>query len=214
MNAGLDDALWVERFRPRSISECLLPTRLSGLFGGIVAKQQIPNLLLWGPAGSGKTTVARILLDACDVDPLCLNGSLDRGIDVIRKQIVPYSVSMPLFGTSKVVFFDEADYLTQETQAALRNLMEQKNGQLTFVFTANYPENLIEPIHSRCMSVSFQFTDTELAEMGKAMVLRCKTILVDNAVSAPSREVAELVDRHFPDMRKTINQLQCEFGYR
>jgi DNA polymerase III delta prime subunit len=205
--------LWVERYRPRALEDCLLPPRISKLFAAIVTAKQIPNMLLWGPPGSGKTTVARILLDACDYSSLSLNGSMDRGIGVIRT-ISGYVTTASMWGKKKAVFIDEADYLTADAQAALRNLIEESSDNATFLFTANQPEKLSAAIHSRMMSVSFRFSESERAEMKRPMITRCESILHENARYASQAELSNLTDRYLPDMRKTINQLQCEFGYR
>lgn len=206
--------VWCERYRPHALEDCLLPARMSKLFSGIVVAQKIPNLLFWGPPGSGKTTVARILFDACDYIPLSINGSLERGIGTIRTTVTNYASTTSMWGKGKAVFIDESDYLSDDAQAALRNLIEIASSNSSFLFTANHPEKIIDALHSRFISVPFRFSPSEQSEMKQAMIARCENILSENDSSASKEELSNLVDRHFPDMRKTINQLQSEFAYR
>ena len=214
MNKTPDQFLWVEAYRPKTIEECILPERLKKPFQEYVVQKNIPNLLLTGSAGVGKTTVAKALCEEVGCDYLVINGSDDNGVDVVRYKIKNYASSLSFSGGRKVIIIDEADYLTPNAQAAFRNAIEEFSSNCSFIFTCNYKNKIIEPLHSRCAVVEFLLKNGEKAKMASFLFKRTQDILRSENVEFDDKVIAELIKKHFPDFRRIINELQrySQFG--
>ena len=154
-----NNTLWVESYRPKTIDDCILPSRIKDVFQGYVSSGEFPNLILAGPAGVGKTSISKALCDQLGVDMLFVNASLDRGIGDIRTTVAQFASTVSLTGDKKVVLLDEADNLTQDSQKALRALIEEFQNHCRFILTCNYPHNIIDAIHSRCTVFDFHVRD-------------------------------------------------------
>ena len=211
----MEHLLWTEKYRPRTIEDCILPERLKKPFQGYVNQKQIPNLLLTGGAGVGKTTVAKAMCNEVGCDFMVINGSDESGIDTFRIKIKNYASSMSLSGGRKVIIIDEADYLNpNSTQPALRNAIEEFASNCSFIFTCNYKNRIIEPLHSRCAVIEFSLKNGEKAKMASAFFKRIQTILQSESVKSDDKVLAELIKKHFPDFRRVLNELQrySQFG--
>jgi DNA polymerase III delta prime subunit len=204
----MDHLLWVERYRPQTVEECILPERLKATFQEYVNQKEIPNLLLTGGAGVGKTTIAKAMCNEIGCDYMILNGSDENGVDTIRVKIKNYASSMSFAGGRKVVILDEADYLTPNAQAILRNAIEEFAVNCSFIFTCNFKSRIIEPLHSRCAVIDFRLVNGEKAKMASAFFKRITHILDTEKVEYDEKVVAELIKKHFPDFRRAINELQ------
>lgn len=204
------DALWVEKYRPATIEECILPEHLKSQFKEIVATGEIPNMLLSGTAGLGKTTVARAICNELDLDYILINASESGNIDTLRGKIKQFASSISLQGGYKVVILDEADYLNaQSTQPALRGFIEEFSANCRFILTCNFKNKIIEPLHSRCGVIEFNTSKKDMAELCGQFMQRTMTILETEGVSvADPNLVAELIMRHAPDWRRVLNELQ------
>ena len=210
----MEHLLWVETHRPQTIADCILPERLKKPFQEYVNQNNIPNLLLAGGPGVGKTTVAKAMCKEVGCDYMVINGSDENGVDVIRFKIKNYASSMSLAGGRKVVIIDEADYLTPNAQAILRNAIEEFSVNCSFIFTCNYKTKIIEPLHSRCAVIDFSLKNGEKAVMAKDFFKRIQGILQSENVDYDKVVVSEVVKKHFPDFRRVINELQryAQFG--
>ena len=211
----MEHLLWTEKYRPKKISDCILPERLKKPFQEYVNQSNIPNLLLSGGAGVGKTTVAKAMCEEIGCDYLVINGSDESGIDTFRTKIKNYASSMSLAGGRKVIIIDEADYLNpNSTQPALRNAIEEFAGNCSFIFTCNYKNRIIEPLHSRCAVVEFSLKSNEKADMAKQFMQRIEYVLNTEKVEFEKPVIANLITKHFPDFRRVINELQrySQFG--
>ena len=211
----MEHLLWTEKYRPRTIEDCILPERLKKPFQEYVNQKQIPNLLLTGGAGVGKTTVAKAMCNEVGCDFMVINGSDESGIDTFRIKIKNYASSMSLSGGRKVIIIDEADYLNpNSTQPALRNAIEEFASNCSFIFTCNYKNRIIEPLHSRCAVIEFSLKNGEKAKMASAFFKRIQTILQSESVKSDDKVLAELIKKHFPDFRRVLNELQryAQFG--
>jgi DNA polymerase III delta prime subunit len=205
----MEHLLWTEKYRPQTIEDCILPKRLKEVFQQYASQKQIPNLLLTGSAGVGKTTVAKALCQEAGCDYLVINGSDESGIDTFRVKIKNYASSMSFTGGRKVIIIDEADYLNpNSTQPALRNAIEEFASNCSFIFTCNYKNRIIEPLHSRCAVVEFGLKNGEKIKMATEFLKRTESILQSEKVEFDKKVVAELVTKHFPDFRRVINELQ------
>lgn len=200
--------LWVEKYRPQTIEDCILPDALKNTFKEFVKNGNIPNLLLAGTAGVGKTTVARALCNEMGCDYIIINGSDESGIDVLRNKIKNYASSMSLSGGRKVVILDEADYLNpNSTQPALRGAIEEFASNCSFIFTCNFKNRIIDPIHSRCTVIDFKANGSK-AKMAGAFFQRVCGILDKEGIAYEKEVVAAVVTKHFPDNRRILNELQ------
>jgi DNA polymerase III delta prime subunit len=211
----MEQLLWTEKYRPQTVNDCILPERLKKPFQEYVNQKNIPNLLLTGGAGVGKTTVAKAMCKEIGCDYLVINGSDESGIDTFRTKIKNYASSMSLAGGRKVIIIDEADYLNpNSTQPALRNAIEEFSENCSFIFTCNYKNRIIEPLHSRCAVIEFSLRNGEKAKMASAFFKRIQTVLQSESVDFDDAVIAELIKKHFPDFRRVINELQryAQFG--
>ena len=211
----MEHLLWTEKYRPQTVEDCILPDRLKKPFQEYVNQKEIPNLLLSGGAGVGKTTIAKAMCNEIGCDFMVINGSDESGIDTFRTKIKNYASSMSLSGGRKVIIIDEADYLNpNSTQPALRNAIEEFAGNCSFIFTCNYKNRIIDPLHSRCAVIDFGLKNGEKAKMAAAFFKRIQTILQSESIDADDKVLAELIKKHFPDFRRVLNELQrySQFG--
>ena len=211
----MEHLLWTEKYRPQTVDDCILPDRLKQPFQEYVNQKQIPNLLLAGGAGVGKTTIAKAMCNEIGCDFMVINGSDESGIDTFRTKIKNYASSMSLTGGRKVIIIDEADYLNpNSTQPALRNAIEEFASNCSFIFTCNYKNRIIEPLHSRCAVIDFGLKNGEKAKMASAFFKRIQSILQSEKIDAEEKVLAELIKKHFPDFRRVLNELQrySQFG--
>ena len=204
-----DDFLWSQLYRPKTIEQCVLPTELKNTFQQFVDKGIIPNMLLTGRAGVGKTTVARAMLEQLNCDYMIINGSMNGNIDTLRVDINQFASSMSLMGGRKYVILDEADYLNpNSTQPALRNFMEEFSKNCGFILTCNFKNKIIEPLHSRCTVIDFKLPNNEKAKLASQFMKRIKNILDTEKVQYDDGAVAEVISKYFPDWRRVLNELQ------
>jgi DNA polymerase III delta prime subunit len=204
--------LWVEKYRPRTLADCILPDDLKQVFQNQINKGQIQNMLLCGTAGTGKTTVAKALCEELGVDFIVINGSLDGGIDTLRTKIKDFASTVSFGGGVKVVILDEADYLTPATQPALRNFIEEFSANCRFIFTCNFKHRIIEPLWSRLVVIEFKIAKSEKPAIASRFMKRVKFILDHENITYDEKAVAAVVMKHFPDYRRTINDLQRHAG--
>lgn len=205
-----DEFLWVEKYRPRTIEETILPPNLQSTFLEFVNDGTIPNLLLCGRAGVGKTTVARALLDTIGADYIVINGSLHGNIDTLRTDILNFASTVSFSGGRKYVILDEADYLNaNSTQPALRNFIESYSKNCGFILTCNFKNKLIDPLVSRMSVIDFAIAREDKPKLAAKFFKRTLEILAKEEVEVDSKEaIAALIERHFPDWRRVLNELQ------
>jgi len=204
-----DEILWVERYRPHTISECILPESLKADFQKYVDDKTVPNMLFAGGAGVGKTTVARALCDEIGLDYILINGSDESGIDTLRTKVKGFASSVSLYGGRKVIIIDEADYLNpNSTQPAFRGVIEEFSTNCSFIFTCNYKNRIIEPLHSRCAVIDFKLKNGDKAKIASAFMKRCQQILDREKIEYDPKVVAEVITKFFPDNRRILNELQ------
>jgi len=208
MENNSEEFLWVERYRPKKIADCILSDSLKATFQKFVQDKQIPNLLLTGTAGIGKTTVAKAMLEEIGADYIVINGSLDGLMDTLRNRIVGYASTVSFWGGRKYVILDEADYLSHHVQPALRNFMEQYSHNCGFILTCNFRNKIIEPLHSRCSTIEFRINNKDKPVIATQFMIRACEILQAEGVSYERPVVAELIKRHIPDWRRVLNELQ------
>ena len=203
-----NDFLYVEKYRPQTVEDCVLPINIKKVFLSLRDKGEIINLLLSGGPGTGKTTVARALCTELGIDYIIINGSESRGIDMVRQQVGSFASTMSTNGKVKVVILDEADYITPEAQAALRNLIESFSSSCRFILTCNFKHKIIEPLHSRCSVVDFTIAKTELPKLQAEFAKRVLYVLKQENISFNTESVLEVIKRHYPDNRRILNELQ------
>lgn len=204
----MSDYLLVEKYRPHSVEDCILPDRIKSVFEEYVKEGNIPNLMLTGPAGCGKTTIAKAMCEQLGLNHLFINSSEERGIDMLRTKIKGYASTISLTGGRKVIILDEADYLTPEAQAALRGAIEEFSENCSFIFTCNFKARLIDALHSRCAVVDFGLKGDEKPKMAVKMLKRLEQILSTEGITYDKTVLVKLIERYFPDYRRLLNELQ------
>tara|TARA_Y100000004_G_scaffold3834_1_gene4620 strand:- start:571 stop:1515 length:945 start_codon:yes stop_codon:yes gene_type:complete len=206
-----DEFLWVEKYRPKTIEECILPENIKKTFKDFLTKGEVPNLLLAGPAGCGKTTVAKALCAELGVDVYVINGSDEgRFLDTVRNNAKNFASTVSLTSDKKhkVIIIDEADNTTPDVQLLLRASIEEFSGNCRFIFTCNYKNKIIEPLHSRCAVVEFGIKGRHKQEIAAAFFGRLIHILDQERIDADKKVLAELINKHFPDWRRVLNECQ------
>lgn len=204
-----EEFLWVEKYRPRTVDDTILPKSLKNTFGQIVKGGELPNMMFTGTAGIGKTTVAKALCNQLDLDYLVINGSEEGNIDTLRGKIKQFASSVSLQGGYKVVILDEADYLNpQSTQPALRGFIEEFSNNCRFILTCNFKNRIIEPLHSRCSVIEFNIGKKDLPPLMAQFMKRAESILDDEGVPYEKPVLAELIMKYCPDWRRVLNELQ------
>jgi len=203
--------LWVEKYRPSKVEDCILPESTKEVFQGFVNQGEIPNLLLAGTAGVGKTTVAKALCDEIGASYIVINGSDEgRFLDTVRNRVRQFAttVSLTSGASHKVVIIDEADNTTNDVQLSLRTAVEEFHGNCRFIFTCNFPNKIIEPLHSRCTVIDFRVKNGSKMELQGAFFMRLKQILKENKVEHDDKVLVKLIQRFYPDWRRLINECQ------
>lgn len=208
LSCDVDQPLWWEKYRPKTVAECILPEDLKNTFQQFVDNQQVPNLLLSGKSGVGKTTVARAMLEQIGCDYIIINASMEGNIDKLRTDIADFASSVSLAGGQKYVILDEADYLTRATQPALRNFMETFSSNCGFILTANQKNRIIPELHSRSAVIDFIFKKEDHARLQIQFFHRSCAILDNEHISYDKKVVAAVINKYFPDWRRVINELQ------
>ena len=207
----MSDFIWVEKYRPKTIDECILPESIKKTFSDFLNKGEIPNMLLSGPPGVGKTTVAKALCNQLGVDYYVINGSDEgRFLDTVRNNAKNFAstVSLSSEASHKVIIIDEADNTTSDVQLLLRASIEEFAGNCRFIFTCNYKNKIIEPLHSRCAVVEFGIKGKEKPQIQAAFFNRLNTILEEERIESDKKVLIELITKHFPDWRRILNECQ------
>ena len=205
----MNEILWVEKYRPQTIDDCILPSELKQTFQQFVNTEEIPNLLLSGTAGVGKTTVAKAMLEQLGCTYMMINGSEESGIDTLRTKIKNFASTVSMDGKRKYVILDEADYLNpQSTQPALRGFIEEFSKNCGFILTCNFRNRIIEPLHSRCSTVEFRIPNEQKPKLATNFMKRVQDILEKENVSYNEKVVADVIGKFFPDWRRCLNELQ------
>jgi len=204
-----NEVLWVEKYRPQKIDDTILPEKTKAAFKKFVADESIPNLLLTGGPGVGKTTIAKAMLDELGCDYIVKNGSLNVNIDTLRYDISTYASAVSLSGGRKYVIFDEADYLNAASvQPALRNFIEEYSSNCGFIFTCNFKNRIIEPLRSRLSEVDFTIEQSQRPQLAMQFMKRVNAILDNESVEYDQKVVAQVIQKHFPDFRRVLTELQ------
>jgi len=204
----MEQYLFVEKYRPKKVADCILPKDIKNIFQEYVNSGNIPNLLLTGSPGVGKTTIAKAMCEEIKCDCLVINGSDERGIEVLRTKIKQYASSISFSGGRKVLIIDEADYLTPEAQAAMRGAIEEFSSNCSFIFTCNFKARLIDAIHSRCSVFEFKIKNGNKVKMASAFMERVEHILKIENIEYDKSVIAEIIQKHFPDFRRVLNEIQ------
>jgi DNA polymerase III delta prime subunit len=204
-----NEFLWVEKYRPRKLDDCILPADQKNIFQEMLSKGEIQNMLLCGGAGMGKTTVARALCEELETDYLIINGSEESGIDVLRTKIKQFASTVSFSGKPKVVILDEADYLNpNSTQPALRAFIEEFSSNCRFILTCNFKNRIIPPLHSRTAVIEFKLPKADKPKIAAAFFKRVTEIMSIEKIEADGKVIAKVIEKHFPDYRRVLNELQ------
>lgn len=205
-----EEFLWTEKYRPRTVKDCILPKKLKKLFKDFLKQGELPNFMFTGRSGIGKTTVARAICDEIECDVLFINASLNNGIDTLRTTVAEFAATVSMSGGIKVVILDEADNLNAtSTQPAMRAFMEEFSSNCRFIFTCNFPSKIIDAIDSRCVTVDFTVPAEEKEDIALQFFQRAVQILKEEKIDFDAKVVAELINRHYPDFRKVVGDLQA-----
>ena len=205
-----ESLLWVEKYRPKTIEDCILPETIKTTLRDVVSQNKIPNMMFTGTSGIGKTTAARAICNETQADYLIINGSDEgRMIDTLRIKLTQFCSTISLSGSRKVVIIDEADYMNADSvQPAMRNFTERFADNCSFIFTCNYKNRIIEPIHSRCAVIDFSLKNGEKQMIAARFMKRVESILAAESIDYDKEVIAKLVLKHFPDFRRVLNELQ------
>ena len=205
-----ESLLWVEKYPPKSIEDCILPETIKRTLRDVVKLNKIPNMMFTGTSGIGKTTAARAICNETQADYLIINGSDEgRMIDTLRTKLTQFCSTISLSGSRKVVIIDEADYMNADSvQPAMRNFTERFADNCSFIFTCNYKNRIIEPIHSRCAVIDFSLKNGEKQVIAARFMKRVEGFLTDESIDYDKEVIAKLVLKHFPDFRRVLNELQ------
>lgn len=205
----MEEVVWSEKYRPKTINECILPDKIKKMFKSYKRKKEFPNLLLTGGPGVGKTTIAKAMLDEMGAQYIIINGSFYRNIDTLRTDVMDFASTVSLTNTRKFVIIDEADGLNAtSTQPALRAFMQDFSKNCGFIFTANYPQRIFKELISRFVVIKFSITAENFTELGKEFLLRIEDILTKEHIKYDRKVIAQVIQKYYPDFRKTINELQ------
>ena len=206
----MEEGLWVEKYRPNSVDSCILPTELKSMFTDFVSNGDIPNLILSGKPGVGKTTIAKAMLEEMGSTYMMINGSDESGIDVLRTKIKNFASTVSLDGGRKFLIIDEADYLNpQSTQPALRGVIEEFHKNCGFILTCNYKNRIIPALHSRCKPIEFIIPKKQKPQLAKEFYIRLVGILEKEGITFEQKAIAEVINKHFPDWRRIIQEVQA-----
>jgi DNA polymerase III delta prime subunit len=209
VDAKANEVLWVEKYRPQKIDDTILPAKTKDIFKKFVIDNSVPNLLLTGGPGVGKTTIAKAMLDELGCDYIVKNGSLNVNIDTLRYEISTFASAVSLTGSRKYVIFDEADYLNATSvQPALRNFIEEYSANCGFIFTCNFKNRIISPLRSRLSEIDFSIETSERPALAAQFFKRVQTILDQESVPYDKKVVAKVIEKHFPDFRRVLTELQ------
>lgn len=212
LDVKTDELLWVQKYRPQKVADTILPENTKKAFQKFVDDNNVPNLLLAGSPGTGKTTVAKAMLEEMGCDYIILNAALNRGIDLVRSEITTFASSISLTGGRKYIILDESDYLTPEAQASMRNLIETFSKNCGFIFTCNFKNRIIAPLRSRLSEVDFAIEKTEKPKLAAQFFKRTLSILKNEEVDYDQKVVARVLEKYFPDFRRILNELQKYAG--
>jgi len=207
-----DELLWVQKYRPQKVDDTILPVLTKTAFQKFIDTNNIPNLLLAGSPGTGKTTAAKAMLEEMACDYIIINAALNRGIDTVRSEISTFASSISLTGGRKYIILDEADYLTPDAQASMRNLIETFSKNCGFIFTCNFKNRIIAPLRSRLSEVDFAIEKTEKPKLAAQFFKRTLAILNSENVDYEPKVVAKVIEKYFPDFRRILNELQKYAG--